>query len=87
MHVWGTAAGHRAGTAGWVGPGRGAGRPDLAEILLTPHGCGGREAHVRPTQRRVTARTITTIVTGQSRVKAGTRSGQREKKRKGAHQA
>ena len=57
-----------------------SGRADSAEILLT-RGCGEGEADVRPTQQRVTARSVK-MITEQTRVKAGTRSGHREEERR-----
>ena len=57
-----------------------SGLADSAEILLT-RGCGEGEADVRPTQQRVTARSVK-MITEQTRVKAGTRSGHREEERR-----
>ena len=93
MHVWGTVAGPGpVCRAGRVGPGRGAGRADsesgraaerpggLRRDSPHPHVCGEGEADVRPTQQRATVRS--TRIAGQTRVKAGTRSGHIEEERR-----
>ena len=77
----GDGGGTRAGMPGRASrAGPRSGRADSAEILLT-RGCGEGEADVRPTQQRVTARSVK-MITEQTRVKAGTRSGHREEERR-----
>ena len=83
MHVWGTVAGPGPeGRVSRAGPRSGpAGRRRDSPHPL----CGEGEADVRPTQNGTTGRSAR--ITESSRVKAGTRSGQKGAKRKGAHQA